>query len=443
MPDLHIIILAAGASRRFGSGKSKVLHPLAGWPILRHVLHTANALNPKAITLVTSDALKDHPETAEILKDFPQTSVCVQADAKGTADAVLTGTAHRQEEFSRTLVLLGDAPLLTPASLTNFLEKSENPFNTQHAHCAVLAMQQESPFGYGRCITDGDGFLTRIVEEKDCTPEEATTTLCNGGVLLLSDAALFLLQSIQPSGITGELYLTALPHMLAQENRRSVVFTCDADQLHGINTRQDLIIAERFLQECLRKRILDSGVTLRAPETVFLAADTEIGADSIIDPFVTFGLGVNLAAGTHVKSFSHLEHTTTEPNVTIGPMAHLHQGTYLEKGVRVGNFVEVVRSHLGAETKAKHLAYLGDTTTDKSVNIGAGTVTCNFDGQQKHKAHLKAGAFIGSNTSLVAPITVAENGLVAAGSTITQNVPKDQVAFGRARQVNKPRKRKA
>ncbi len=420
-----VIILAAGNSTRMKSCLPKVLHPLAGKLVIQYVLDAAATLNPSQVIVVTSEALKNHP----ILQ--PYTPV-VQNPALGTGHAVQCAMPYLKPEIEDVFIMCGDTPLITPETLADF-SKMTDPL-------ALLAMKVNPNTSYGRLIIDAKDRAQRIVEMKDATDDEKKLPLANTGVYKIKRALLNeLIPTLSNQNASGEYYLTDLVEKTAQKNMAVGVLIADADEFHGINTRADLAKATHILQNRWRDQLMNEGVTLVQPETVHFSYDTKISKDVTIHPFVTMGPGVTLDTNVTVFPFCHLENCHLEMNASVGPFAHLRGGAVLKEGASVGNFVEVKKSTLGRKTKAKHLSYIGDATLGDNVNIGAGTITCNYDGVQKFETIVDDNASIGANTSLVAPVYVGKGAIVAAGSVITQNVDADDLALGRARQVNKPK----
>ena len=431
---LRIAVLAAGQSRRFLSQTSKVLHVLAGKPILAHVLDSVSALEAGELIVVASPELAQNELFQQIVQTH-KARVAIQETQQGTADALLCALNVASDEEMPTLTLMGDAPLV-PQALLERLRAS-----MQQAQIGLLTMRLNDPKGYGRCLLDDAGSLVRIVEERDASAVEKQETLCYSGVLLCMPNALRLLADVQPSLATKELYITALVEYAVQQGYKTFFIEAAPQMLLGINTRQDLAICEALLQKTLREKALARGVTLRDPSTVFLSADTHFESDVVIEPFVTLGPGVCLEEGVHIKSFSTLSHTRVQQGAVIGPSAHLSENTVVGAETVLGNFVEVKRTQLGKNVKAKHLAYLGDAKVEDDVLIGAGAITCNFDGARKHSTTFKKGAFVGSNTTLVAPLVLGEQSFVAAGSTITKSVPEDNLAIARAQSSLRPLKK--
>ena len=334
--------------------------------------------------------------------------------------------------YDDILVLFGDTPLVRPETL----ERARAAL-AHGAEVAVIGFRTRRPEGYGRLI-EKDGALLAIREEKDASEEEKAITFCNGGLMAIAgDRALALLDAIGNDNAKGEYYLTDIVEIARRTGGRAVAVEADADELVGVNTRVELAEAEALWQARRRSELMLSGVTMTAPETVFLSFDTEIGRDTVIEPDVFFGPGVTVGEGALIHAFCHFESAEIGPGAEVGPFARLRPGARLGERAKVGNFCEVKKADIGAGAKINHLSYIGDAVIGERVNVGAGTITCNYDGVNKHLTEIGAGTFIGSNTSLVAPVRVGADAYIASGSVITDAVPDQALALGRARQVNK------
>ncbi len=431
MTQLAIIILAAGQSSRMKSATSKVLHKLAGWSVLRHVIDTAQSLNPERMVLVTSpnaDSIVNEARNAE-----PDMHHAIQEKAQGTGDAVKAALPHLEGFEGTVLVLYGDSPLTRPETLVGLLEKAA-------LHDVTLtAMTPNDPAQYGRIKLDASGNVEAIVEYKEATEEERAITLCNAGLMAVNSAALAdLLGKLSNDNAKGEYYLTDLIELANNDGKACGYITADEQEMLGINSRRELAQAEAITQTRLRNKALDAGVGLVAPQTVMLSMDTHFGYDVIVHPNVVIGAGVSIADNVEIKSFTHLEGATIESGATVGPYARLRPGAHLQENTSIGNFVEVKNATLKQGAKAGHLSYIGDATIGEKTNIGAGTITCNYDGKNKHHTTIGKHVFVGSDTALVAPVTVGDNVTIAAGSVITDNVEDNALALGRSRQTNKP-----
>ncbi len=418
------ILLAAGFGTRMKSVRPKALHPIAGRPMLRHLIASCAAVFDR-IVVVTGPGME-----ALAAEAAPHDTV-IQHDRLGTAHAALQAAAHFGE--GDVAVLYADNPLIRETTLRRLLETRQDG----QTGLALLAMRPADPGQYGRVVADGSR-VERIVEWADATEAERAIGLCNAGVLC-APATDFLrwLHAVTPSA-KGEFYLTDCVALAVAEGRTVTAVEAPAEELRGINSRAELAEAEATVQSWLRRAAMDGGATLTAPGTVFLQADTVLAPDTTIGPHVVFGPGVTVESGAEIRAFSHLEGCHVGPHALIGPYARLRPGTVVERGAHVGNFVELKATTLGAGSKVNHLAYLGDSTIGPATNIGAGTITCNYDGYAKHRTTIGTGVFVGSNATLVAPLTVGNGAFVAAGSTVTHDVAPDAMAFGRAPQVDKP-----
>ena len=436
MAKCSVIILAAGKGTRMKSALPKVLHPVAGKPMLLHVLDAALALDLDAITVVLAPNMDEVKQA--VLDVYPDCTFAIQEEQKGTGHAVACGM-EALDTNGDVLVVYGDTPLMTPETLGHIMQQKAE----QGATISLAGIHLDDPTGYGRLVMPEEGYVERIVEQKDASEEQKQIQWGWGGIMAFS--ADFLregLANMTPSEATGEYYLTELLEMSSADSNKNVMVAMNVEEAMGVNDKVQLAAAEAVMQTRLREAAMQAGVTMTAPETVFLCEDTKLGKDVTIHPHVVFGPGVTVADGAEIKSFSHIEQATIGKDCMIGPYARLRPGTELADGVRIGNFVELKKSKLAKGAKVNHLSYVGDSDLGEGVNIGAGTITCNYDGKMKHTTTIKAGAFIGSNTALVAPITVGENALIGAGSVITQDVPDDSLALGRSAQVVKMKKEK-
>ena len=423
------IVLAAGEGTRMRTSRPKVLHKIGGVPLIAHVLNAVRGLGGATSVVVAPDA---GALTAAIGELMPAAEVVVQHDRRGTADAVLAAKAAIARGFDDVLVLFADTPLVG----TGTLRRLRAPLR-DGAAVVVLGFQAADPTGYGRLIVDGERLLA-IREEKDASAAERAISLCNGGLMALrGDLALTLIERIGNDNAKGEFYLTEAVAIARDMGLEAVALETPEDEVRGINTQAQLAQAERLLQARLRDAALDAGVTMVAPETVHLAADTQLGRDVVIEPYVVFGPGVVVEDGALIRSFSHLERAHVGKGSSVGPFARLRPGAMLGEDVRVGNFVEVKEATLEAGVRANHLSYIGDARVGAGANIGAGTITCNYDGAQKHRTDIGKEAFVGSNSALVAPVAIGDGAYIGSGSVITRDVPAEALAVGRARQVVK------
>ena len=406
----------------------KVLHPVAGRTMLGHVLATARALGPARLVVVT------RPDADEIAAAAAPAETAVQHEQRGTGHAVLAAAGALQGFTGDALILYADTPLITAATLRRVLDA-----RAEGASVVVLGFTPDDPGPYGRLVLDDDGALVRNVEAKDATPEEAAIRLCNSGVMAADAQTLFrLLPQVGSNNAKNEIYLTDVIALAVGEGLKAAAVAGDADEVLGVNSQAELAEAEAAFQTRARRTHMDAGVTLSDPSTVYFAADTQIGPGTTIGQNVVFGPGVRIAAGVTVKPFCHLEGVTIETGAIIGPFARLRPGSEIGPNAHIGNFVETKAAKIGPGAKANHLTYLGDATVGAGANIGAGTITCNYDGFFKYQTVIGEGAFIGSNASLVAPVTIGANANTAAGSVITRDVPADALAIERSPQAEKP-----
>lgn len=434
-PDpLFVVILAAGHGTRMQSALPKIFHPLGGRPLLSQVIETAHHLSPREIVLVLAP---DHPQP--LFEEDSRIRLVIQTPARGTGHAVQTALKALPSLSGNLLVLFGDTPLVTAETLRQLLQHK-----AQHPEVAVIVLGMRPPQGngeYGRLRQGEDGSLLEIVEFRDASPEERQNPLCNSGVMLLDgQKAVPLLAHLSGHNAAGELYLTEIVALAQTKNLPCHVVEGPWEELLGINTRADLALAEYTLQQKWRQAALRTGVTLLDPATVYFSFDTQLAPDVILHPCVSFGPGVVIEQGAVILPFCRLEQTHIESFVTVGPFCHLRGGTHAETGAQIGNFVEAKNAHFSKEAKAKHLAYVGDTYVGARTNIGAGTITCNFDGVKKSSTWIGDDVFIGSNTALIAPVRIEDQALVGAGSVITQDVPAKHLAIGRVPQKNLPRR---
>lgn len=426
---VNVIILAAGQGTRMNSDLPKVLHPLGGAPLVVHALKAAAALDPARVVVVTGTGAE---AVEAAVTDWTPEAVCVrQAEQLGTGHAVQQAQQALAGATGPAIVLYGDTPFVRPGTL-----QAMQAAQADHA-VVVLGFRPADPGRYGRLVTRG-ALLDRIVEWKDADPATRAIGLCNSGVICTDIGLLFsLLAEVTNDNAAGEHYLTDIVALARARGLTATVVECPADETLGINTRAELARAEGLLQTAKRAEATEDGVTLIAPETVHFAHDTVIGRDSVIEPQVVFGPGVTVESGSRIRSFSHLEGCHIGAGSVIGPFARLRPGAELAEDVHIGNFVEVKNSQVAEGAKINHLSYIGDADVGERTNIGAGTITCNYDGVFKHRTVIGADAFIGSNTMLVAPVTLGDRAMTATGAVITHDVPPGDMAIARARQVNK------
>ena len=433
--SLAVVVLAAGLGTRMRSARPKVLHAVAGRPLVGHVLAAVAPLAPARTVVVVGPRMEAVVEAARAAAPrLPLPSV-VQRDRRGTGHAVREARKALAGFRGDVLVLVGDAPLLRTESLRRLIAARR----AAGAAVAVLGMDLPEPGAYGRLIVGPDDGLERIVEARDASEAERAVTLCNSGVIVADGAVLFdLLPRLKPDNAKREYYLTDIVGLARAAGHRCTWSKGLPDELIAVNTRADLAVAEAAVQGRLRAAAMDNGATLVDPSSVWLCHDTVLGQDVTVGPGVVFGPGVRVGDGVEIRAFCHLEGVRIGAGAIVGPFARLRPGADIGAGAHIGNFVEIKNARLGAGAKANHLAYVGDARVGPDANIGAGTITCNYDGVAKHRTDIGAEAFIGSNTTLIAPVRVGARAFVAGGSTVTENVPADAVAFGRARQATKP-----
>ncbi len=425
------VVLAAGLGTRMKSDLPKVMHPIGNLPLVGHVLKSlAEAGADQAAVVVGPDM--DGLE-ALVADMSPRSSCHVQTERLGTAHAALAARPALEQGFDDVLVLFGDTPLVTPVAIRKVRDELASG-----ADVVVLGFEAADPFGYGRLVTE-NGTLIAIREEKDATPDERKITFCNSGIMGFSGkVALELMSAIGNSNANQEYYLTDAPEIATSRGLKVVAVAADEEDVQGINTRVQLAACEAVFQKRKRLEILENGVTLQAPDTVFFSHDTVIEPDVVIEPNVVFGPSVHIESGAVIRAFSHLEGAHVGSGATVGPYARLRPGAALSDDVHVGNFVEIKNAQIGKGAKVNHLSYIGDASVGTKSNIGAGTITCNYDGFGKHKTEIGAGSFVGSNSTLVAPLSLGDGVYVAAGSVVSEPVADNALVIGRARQVEKP-----
>jgi bifunctional UDP-N-acetylglucosamine pyrophosphorylase/glucosamine-1-phosphate N-acetyltransferase len=426
------VVLAAGDATRMKSTRSKVLHSVGNLPLIAHVTGAAAQAGVNGIALVVGRDADEVTRAARRGHEIPVTPV-MQTERKGTGHAVLMAQDIIAQGYDDIVVLYGDAPLINPDSLLKAVSERE-----KGADVVVLGFRAADPTGYGRLI-EHDGELIAIREHKDASDEELAIDFCNGGVITFSGAeAVSLLNAIGNTNAKGEYYLTDIVEIARSRGLRCVAVEAPEEDMMGCNTRAELAGIEAVWQARARRRAMLSGVTMVDPATVYLSFDTELGNDVTIEPGVWFGPGVRVGESAVIHAFSHLEGTTVGAHAQIGPFARLRPGAELADKAKIGNFCEVKKARIGEGAKVNHLSYIGDAEIGAGANIGAGTITCNYDGQNKHLTEIGAGAFVGSNSSLVAPVKIGAGAYVGSGSVVTMDVPDDGLAVARARQETKP-----
>ena len=423
-----LIILAAGQGTRMNSDLPKVLHKVAGAPVLAHAMRAGATLEPERMIVVTGH---EGEAVSKAAREVDENVITItQTEQLGTGHAVAQALPALKGFTGKVLILFADTPLIRTETLEALAGSK--------ADVTVLGFRAADPRRYGRLITSG-GVLDRIVEFKDASEAEREVTLCNGGLMAVdADLLAELVAGLSNDNAAGEYYLTDIIAMARAKGRSATVVTCDEGETLGVDTRAQLAQAEASFQARARAEAQENGVTMIAPETVFFAHDTVIGRDTVIAPNVVFGPGVTVESGAEIKAFCHLEGCHISRGATVGPFARLRPGAELAEDVHVGNFVEIKNAVLDEGVKVGHLTYLGDAHIGEHTNIGAGTITCNYDGVMKHRTVIGKRAFIGSDTMLVAPVKVGDGALTASGSVITQDVPSEALAISRARQETKP-----
>jgi bifunctional UDP-N-acetylglucosamine pyrophosphorylase/glucosamine-1-phosphate N-acetyltransferase len=455
---VHVVILAAGLGTRMKSRRAKVLHEAGGLPLIQHVVRTALAVAPPERIFVVVGCQADQVRAAV---ERHGVAFVPQPEPKGTAHALLVGREQLEPLGGLLTVLYGDCPLLTPATLLRLIAEQQ----ASDAAATVITTRLEDPSGYGRVIRDEHGAILAIVEQKAAGPAELAVNEINSGIYCFRSELLWrYLPEIRPDNPAGEYYLTDLVAILRREGHKvRALLLEDSTEVLGVNTRIDLAAADALLRARKTRELMLEGVTIRRPETVTVDCDVLIGPDSLIEPFVqilgrsVIGRDCHIGTGSilkdamlgervDVRPYTLIEQARLEDDSRAGPFARIRPGTHLGLGVHVGNFVELKNARLGPRSKANHLAYLGDAEIGADCNIGAGTITCNYDGERKHRTRIGDRVFVGSNATLVAPIELADDCYVGAGSVITEPVPPEALALGRGRQVNKEgwvRKRRA
>lgn len=422
--NLSAIILAAGEGSRMKSNLPKVMHKVAGKPLIWHVLHQLAKTIIEEQVVVIGENVKILTDYLHV--EFGATRQAVQKEKLGTAHAVLSGLNKIHNKNNNVIILYGDTPFVRAETM----ERMNSLIDPQVA-LVTLGFIAKDPAKYGRFVLNKNDELEKIVEYLDASEKEREINLCNSGVLVINSSYLHLLREINNKNAKNEYYLTDLIQIAKQHNLKVKYLTVDETEVLGINNRSELAYAEEICQTLLRKNLLEAGVTLIDPKSVILSADTIIQQDCIIHPHVVFGPGVSVGSNVEIKSFSHIEGTEIKCGAVIGPFARIRPRSILGEDVRVGNFVEIKNSNIAQGTKINHLSYVGDSELGKNVNIGAGTITCNYDGYNKFKTNIEDEVFVGSNTSLIAPLQIGKGSIIAAGSVITKDVKQNTLAITR------------
>ena len=428
---LAVVFLAAGKGRRMVSDLPKVLHEVAGAPLIWHAHNSAEPLNPDRTVVVAGHGAD---QVRGRLSDFGiAADIVLQRDQLGTGHAAETGLEGLNDFDGDVLILYGDSPFIRTSTLEGLVRTRRGG-----ADLAFLAFEADDPAGYGRVLRDENGRPRRIVETRNAGAEELKVALCFGGALCADRATLSrLLQRVGPDSLSGERYLTEVVGLAAAAGLECAFSECAESETLGVNSRQQLCDAEAVYQEAARKRAIESGARLLSPETVYFSFDTALAKEATIEPNVYFGPGVSVGSGTRVRAFSHLEGCEVGSGCSVGPFARLRPGARIEQDAFIGNFVEIKASSIGEGSKVRHLSFIGDASVGSRTNIGAGTITCNYDGVAKHPTSIGDQVFIGSDTILVAPVQVGDRAMTAAGSTVTADVPDGALAVARSRQENK------
>ncbi|MBN9670677.1 bifunctional UDP-N-acetylglucosamine diphosphorylase/glucosamine-1-phosphate N-acetyltransferase GlmU [Roseibium aggregatum] len=424
------VVLAAGLGTRMKSDLPKVMHEVGGLALVGHVLKALQSAGSERVSVVTGP---DMPTLENLVREVSPSAQChVQTDRLGTAHAALAAKPALEKAAEDVLVLFGDTPLVTPETIL-----AVRAALREGADLVVLGFEADNPFGYGRLLTE-EGRLVAIREEKDASETERRVTFCNSGIMGFNGQhALALLEAIGNDNAKREFYLTDAVEIANARGLKVVAVTGSEAETQGINTRAQLAACEAAFQQRMREAALENGCTLLAPETVFFSHDTKLEPDVTVEQNVVFGPGVKVAGGARIRAFSHLEGAQVGSGSLVGPYARLRPGAVLGADTHIGNFVEVKNATFGSGAKANHLSYIGDASVGSKTNIGAGTITCNYDGYLKHRTEIGAGSFVGSNSTLVAPVRLGNGVFTAAGSVITKDVQRDSLAFGRAKQVVK------
>lgn len=424
------ILLAAGEGTRMRSARPKVLHEIGGRSLLGHALTALATAGADRIVVVVGPGREDVAEAARRL--LPEVTIAVQAERRGTAHAALAAREVLAAGFDDVIVAFADTPLIRPDTFGALRAEL-----ARGAGVVALGFEAQDPTGYGRLLLH-DGALEAIVEHKDATPEQRAVRFCNAGLMALDGhQALSLLEAIGNDNAQSEYYLPDAVALARGRGLEARAIAAPESEVQGVNDRIQLASAEAEFQRRRRREVMAEGATLIAPETVFFSHDTQIGRDVVIEPHVVFGPGVSVADGAVIHAFSHLEGADVGPQASVGPYARLRPGARLADKAKVGNFVEIKAAEIGAGAKVSHLTYIGDASVGAEANIGAGTITCNYDGFFKYRTTIGAGAFVGSNSSLVAPVTIGAGAIVGSGSVVTEDVAADALALGRGRQIAK------
>ena len=430
--DLSIVILAAGKGTRMKSALPKVLHKIAGREMVNLTIDTAKVLKPNNISVVISEDIADFAD--RIIAEHPTSKInfALQKERLGTAHAVKVGINPLPKIGKTVLILYADTPLLKVETLQEMVTKIQN----KNSSVCVLGFDcADESNKYGRLVVNKN-HLDKIVEYKDANQKERKIKLCNSGVIAVAgDSLKSLLDKVNNKNASGEYYLTDIIGLAKKAKLKCGYIKASESEVMGVNSRNDLAAAEAIKQNILRSRLMEKGVTMFDPASVYLSFDTEIANDVIIHPHVVFGCGVKISSDVEIKSFCHLEGSEIKSGAVVGPFARIRPGTFVDADAKIGNFVEIKKSNIAKGAKINHLSYIGDSEVGAGANIGAGTITCNYDGYNKFKTKIGKGAFIGSNTALIAPVIIGDNAVIGAGSVISKDVADNDLAVSRAKQI--------
>jgi bifunctional UDP-N-acetylglucosamine pyrophosphorylase/glucosamine-1-phosphate N-acetyltransferase len=430
MSKIAAIILAAGKGTRMKSDLHKVLHPIAGRPMLLHLMASVSELEPERTVVVVGSG---RDQLGSVLGDTAE--IVVQEPQQGTGHAVQQAQSALAGYDGKVLILYGDVPLVSASTMRAMIDRLDAP---DAPAVVVLAFEPDDPLAYGRVVTENERVI-KMVEHRDATDAERAVRLCNSGLMAVRASDLFpLLARVTNENAAGEFYLVDIVNLANADGRVCAFTVASENEVAGVNSRAELARLEQDWQMRRRRIAMDDGATLISPETVWFSHDTVLGRDVLIEPNVVFGPGVTIASGVTIRAFSHIEGAVIGTGAEVGPFARLRPGAVLGEGSKVGNFVEMKKARLGKGAKANHLTYLGDADVGAGANIGAGTITCNYDGYFKYATEIGDGAFVGSNSALVAPVSIGAGAIVAAGSVVTADVPSDALAVARSNQENKP-----
>ena len=425
---ISIIILGAGKGTRMKSKISKVLHQIANLSMIEHVILGSQKLNPDEINIVISEEMLDEVKE-DLQQKYQNLHFTIQKDRLGTGHAVQIAMENSKSKSDIYLVLYGDTPFIETRTLENIIE------NSKENDISVLSFESDDPASYGRLVTNGN-ILEKIVEFKDASQSEKEINLCNSGVMAIDGTKINdLLSKIDNKNASKEFYLTDIVAIAKKEDLKCSFIKCSEDEVLGVNSKLELADAEKIFQDKMRQRVMLQGVTLIDPNSVYFSYDTKISNDVVIEPNVVFGPNVIIESDCHIKAFSHIEGAKIAKNAVIGPFARIRPGAILDENVKIGNFVEVKKSNISKGVKINHLSYIGDANIGQNSNIGAGTITCNYDGYNKFITNIGSDVFIGSNSSLVAPVKIDDQSMVGAGSVITKDVAKGDLSVSRSKQI--------